>query len=613
MIVPGAGDAWPESSDDWAKPVSAIPAETPSAATVASRSLRIQNLLNTPCEPADVFGPDFRVSTRPSASAVAVGAPRPRPEYAHRGYKPATASCIPAWQFRNTVADRTQPAFQRSAAIAPAPAQNRGRRRAAAPSTPPSAQTATPPPVRASARPADGPERAPARMTSGRKAGETNASEAPARRARSSSATPCAELVTSPRRAAEGAGQRPPRRCTPAPSARASRTSPATTRPAAAPGRCAPGPGLARRGPARRHGAARRPRAPAASATQRGADPGAARVGEQPEHRKAFGPGCRRALTARAQATSLWSMRPPEPSVAAATIAENLRRIRARIAEAALRAGRRPEDVTLVAVSKTHPAASVAGRARSRADRVRGEPGPGSRREVSRASRRFPAAAPAHRRRVADQQGARCGAPRRCDREPRPAAPGRRRRRRDREGGPAGRRCSCRSMSATRRRNAGVSRAEADAIHRRVQGPVRPRARRADVHSAGRSGTRSALHVARGPRRPSRARCRVDGDVRRFRDRDRLRRHIGADRQRVIRRAGLSCAGSGFRHAPSKPWMAGLRQPSTAKPASLVRGVGPAIRERIRPPASGRGGPSPCRSGRCRGAPGSRAPVPASP
>ena len=72
-----------------------------------------------------------------------------------------------------------------------------------------------------------------------------------------------------------------------------------------------------------------------------------------------FGPGCRRALTARAQATSLRSMRPPDSSVPAATIAENLRRIRARIAEAALRAGRRPEDVTLVAVSKTHPARSV--------------------------------------------------------------------------------------------------------------------------------------------------------------------------------------------------------------------------------------------------------------
>ncbi len=42
-----------------------------------------------------------------------------------------------------------------------------------------------------------------------------------------------------------------------------------------------------------------------------------------------------------------------------AAIADNLRRVRARIAEAAIRAGRRPEDVTLVAVSKTKPIEAV--------------------------------------------------------------------------------------------------------------------------------------------------------------------------------------------------------------------------------------------------------------
>ena len=47
----------------------------------------------------------------------------------------------------------------------------------------------------------------------------------------------------------------------------------------------------------------------------------------------------------------------PDPT---ASIADALTRVRARIAEAALRAGRRPEDVTLVAVSKTHPAESIA-------------------------------------------------------------------------------------------------------------------------------------------------------------------------------------------------------------------------------------------------------------
>jgi pyridoxal phosphate enzyme (YggS family) len=40
-------------------------------------------------------------------------------------------------------------------------------------------------------------------------------------------------------------------------------------------------------------------------------------------------------------------------------IAENLRRVRERIAEAAVKAGRKPEDVTLVAVSKTKPVEAV--------------------------------------------------------------------------------------------------------------------------------------------------------------------------------------------------------------------------------------------------------------
>ncbi len=43
----------------------------------------------------------------------------------------------------------------------------------------------------------------------------------------------------------------------------------------------------------------------------------------------------------------------------ASTIAANLAAVRARIADAAARAGRRPEDITLIAVSKTHPAETV--------------------------------------------------------------------------------------------------------------------------------------------------------------------------------------------------------------------------------------------------------------
>ena len=43
----------------------------------------------------------------------------------------------------------------------------------------------------------------------------------------------------------------------------------------------------------------------------------------------------------------------------ATTIADNLRRVRDRIADAAIKAGRKPEDVTLVAVLKTKPIEAV--------------------------------------------------------------------------------------------------------------------------------------------------------------------------------------------------------------------------------------------------------------
>lgn len=49
-------------------------------------------------------------------------------------------------------------------------------------------------------------------------------------------------------------------------------------------------------------------------------------------------------------------MSPPAP----ATIAANLERVRAGLAEAARRAGRRPEEVRLIAVSKTQPPEAVA-------------------------------------------------------------------------------------------------------------------------------------------------------------------------------------------------------------------------------------------------------------
>jgi pyridoxal phosphate enzyme (YggS family) len=75
--------------------------------------------------------------------------------------------------------------------------------------------------------------------------------------------------------------------------------------------------------------------------------------------------------------------------VAAATVADNLRRVQDRIAAAAIRAGRRPEDVTLVAVSKTKPAEAVA-EALAAGQTVFGE------NRVQEAAAKFPALRAAH-------------------------------------------------------------------------------------------------------------------------------------------------------------------------------------------------------------------------
>jgi len=73
----------------------------------------------------------------------------------------------------------------------------------------------------------------------------------------------------------------------------------------------------------------------------------------------------------------------------AAAIADNLLRVRERIAEAAIRAGRRPEDVTLVAVSKTKPVEAV------RAALAAGQTVFGENR-VQEAATKFPQLRPAH-------------------------------------------------------------------------------------------------------------------------------------------------------------------------------------------------------------------------
>ena len=70
-------------------------------------------------------------------------------------------------------------------------------------------------------------------------------------------------------------------------------------------------------------------------------------------------------------------------------IARNLARVRERIAEAAIRAGRSPDAVTLVAVSKTHPAEAVAAALRA-GQAVFGE------NRVQEAAGKFPALREAH-------------------------------------------------------------------------------------------------------------------------------------------------------------------------------------------------------------------------
>ena len=78
-------------------------------------------------------------------------------------------------------------------------------------------------------------------------------------------------------------------------------------------------------------------------------------------------------------------MTPPED-----TIAANLRAVRDRIAEAAIRAGRKPGDVTLVAVSKTKPVEAVLA-ALAAGQTVFGE------NRVQEAAGKFPALREAHR------------------------------------------------------------------------------------------------------------------------------------------------------------------------------------------------------------------------
>jgi hypothetical protein len=193
--------------------------------------------------------------------------------------------------------------------MAPIPRQTRrDRRRMPAPSMPPSAATGTPA-SRASRFQRSGPRTVAPGWLAVAKIGERNTRSAPALRARRSSIGPWAELLTSPRRGRTGPGQNPLRRWTPAPSAAASRASPATTRARR----------RARQMRARSRPSARRPGSPSCRSTTparprgsratagRGSGSRRASVNSHIVGRRRRGP-FRLAAAARAQATSRASM-----------------------------------------------------------------------------------------------------------------------------------------------------------------------------------------------------------------------------------------------------------------------------------------------------------------
>lgn len=253
-----------------------------------------------------------------------------------------------------------------SAPIAPtacAPA----RSRADAPSTPPNAATASPPGARrAIVAHRTGPSPNAPGWLAVANAGDKNANTAPAALARRNVATPCAELVTGPHSPARPRTRRPSRKCTPAPTARANRASPATTntlrrrRHIAAKSRASPArPGT----PSSRSTTPHNPRGNPATAA-RGSPSRAISVNSHSTGNRApptAAPSrANRRLTARAQATSFPSMSAPATTTPSYShVAAGLSAVHARIAAATAAAARPPGSATLVAVSKTHPVEAV--------------------------------------------------------------------------------------------------------------------------------------------------------------------------------------------------------------------------------------------------------------
>ena len=189
----------------------------PSVATLASRNLRISS--------SYLRRPGQR-TLKPHPEKLTEGQ-QTSGKYETTARDLATGDKYSSWQLRNTVAVMPQASGQGAdgsdcMAGPSRQAPNRGAVDAAEGSD---RQSRRP----CQSRPADRTQGNRIWMAQGGEGGERKASEAPARRARTRSASPWAELVMRPRRRWTP-GQRPARRCIPAPSVAASLASPATTR-----------------------------------------------------------------------------------------------------------------------------------------------------------------------------------------------------------------------------------------------------------------------------------------------------------------------------------------------------------------------------------------------
>ena len=207
-----------------------------------------------------------------------------------------------------------------------------------------------------------------------------------------------------------------------------------------------------------------------------------------------------------------------------------------RIEAAARAAGRPPESVTLVAVSKTHPAASRARRARRRPSRLRREPGAGGAGQISRScASEFPDLAlhligPLQTNKVRDAV-AHCDVIETVDRPRLAEALAREMER-------SGRRLPCliEVNTGEEPQKAGVLPAAADEFIVECRDRLGLPIDGLMCVPPDRRGAGAAFRAAARDRPAQRARRAQHGDERRFREGDPLRRHPCPRRHRDLRR-----------------------------------------------------------------------------